>query len=308
MNDENEKLEESGTDSGEQSMLAGQRLAEARRERQIAVLEVAKELHLDETKVRALENNEFESLGAPVFAKGHLRKYADLVGVDEKDVLADYYQLTRSESIPPVVANRSRPRREFSPGPWIAVVVVVAVVALAYWIMTRQPSPPAPAASQPAAEEPVPASNEQEPAGSGADEDLDEPTPTVAEEPDPEPEAETEPEPEPEPATEPEPEATAASQPAPARPASSEPLADGDVRLTIEFLGDCWTEIFDARGRRLYYNLGSDGQTVDVAGPGPLSVLFGDADNVSLMVNGEAFTIADADRSGRTARFALYGP
>ena len=39
--------------------LAGERLANARRELQISVLEIAKELHLDESKVRALERNEF---------------------------------------------------------------------------------------------------------------------------------------------------------------------------------------------------------------------------------------------------------
>ena len=58
--------------------LAGERLAVARRNQQITVLEIAKELHLDEHKVRALEQNDFDVLGAPVFAKGHLRKYAQL--------------------------------------------------------------------------------------------------------------------------------------------------------------------------------------------------------------------------------------
>ena len=62
--------------------MAGERLAIARREQQIPVIEIAKELHLDEPKVRALERNEFDVLGAPVFAKGHLRKYAQLVDVD----------------------------------------------------------------------------------------------------------------------------------------------------------------------------------------------------------------------------------
>lgn len=295
MNDGTEKPDESGTESGEQSTQAGQRLAEARRERQITVLEVAKELHLDEHRVRALENNEFESLGAPVFAKGHLRKYAHLVGVDENDVLADYYKLTRSQGIPPVVADRRKPRREFSPGPWIGLFIVLAVVGLAYWLMARQPPPTVPAASQTAVEEPSEVADEQEPVDSetpatDAEPAVTEPSATAAEDAEPE---ETE---------------AVASEPEPAEDSPSEPLADGGVRLTIEFLGDCWTEIFDASGRRLYYNMGTEGQTVDVAGPGPLSVLFGDADNVSLLVNGEEFTIADADRSGRTARFALYGP
>ena len=303
MNDENEKPDQGGTDTGDQSARAGERLAEARRDGQLTVLEVAKELHLDELKVRALEKNEFESLGAPVFAKGHLRKYAQLVGVDEDDVLTDYYKLTRSQAIPPVVADRRRPGREFSPGPWIAVIVVLAVVALAYWILTRQPPPPAPVSSETAVEEPTPA--EPMPAESIPDAGEQEPVDSDTAEPSAEP-AVTEPTP----ADDMETEAadTGPSESAPAEEALGEPLADGGVRLTIEFLGDCWTEIFDATGRRLYYNMGREGQTVDVAGPGPLSVLFGDADNVTLAVNGEAFTIADADRSGRTARFALSGP
>ena len=47
-------------ESEPQGPRGGERLAEARRERQIAVIEIAKELHLDEHKVRALERNEFD--------------------------------------------------------------------------------------------------------------------------------------------------------------------------------------------------------------------------------------------------------
>ena len=86
-------------------------------------------MHLDEPKVRALERNDFDVLGAPVFAKGHLRKYAQLVGVSEADVFADYYAMTRSAPLPPLVAVRSKIRQEVSPGPWIAAVAVLLVAA-----------------------------------------------------------------------------------------------------------------------------------------------------------------------------------
>lgn len=303
MNDENEKPDEKAADAEDQSPRAGERLAEARRENQITVLEIAKELHLDELKVRALEINDFESLGAPVFAKGHLRKYAHLVDVDETDILTDYYKLTRAQSIPPVVADRRKPRREFTPGPWIAAVVVIAVVALVYWTLTRQPPPPAPADSQPVSEEPMPAEAEPEAdaAGTAEAENADSNEAVVV--PGDTDTAQTV-----EDDGEPETADVVASEPEPAVEAPVESVAEGNVRLTIEFLGDCWTEIFDTSGRRLYYGMGREGQTVDVGGPGPLSVLFGDAENVSLAVNGEAFAIADADRRGRTARFALYGP
>ena len=70
-------------DDSESEPLGGERLAEARHKEEIPLSDIAKELHLDEFKVEALERNEFDVLGAPVFAKGYLRKYAQLVGVAE---------------------------------------------------------------------------------------------------------------------------------------------------------------------------------------------------------------------------------
>ncbi len=140
MSDATDKPEEETPPDEPQGPVGGERLAAARREQQISVQEIAKELHLDEPKVRALERNEFDVLGAPVFAKGHLRKYAQLVAVDESDVMADYYQLNRAGGMPPLVSSRRRARREMSPGPWIAVIVVLIVVATAYWWFTSEPT------------------------------------------------------------------------------------------------------------------------------------------------------------------------
>ena len=86
------------------------------------------------------------------------------------------------------------------------------------------------------------------------------------------------------------------------------PVAGGDdVRLSVTFLGDCWTEITDASGRRLFFQLGRSGRTVNVSGTAPLNVLFGDADNVDIRVNGEDFAIPAANRRGRTARLTISG-
>ena len=282
MSDEHDKPDDQGADAEERSPVGGERLAEARRDQQISVLEIAKELHLDEAKVRALERNEFDSLGAPVFAKGHMRKYAQLVGVDHDDVLTDYYRLTRTQSIPPVVSQRAKPKREFVPGPWIAAVLVLIVIGAAYWLLTRAPVQPAVDASRavpettPAATEAPASIEESEPEDAAPTEEVvDEPVQAQQDEP-------------------------VALQPALV-------AAEGTVSVSITFLGDCWTEISDASGRRLYFSLGREGQTVDLSGEGPLSVLFGDADNVNLTVNGNDFTIADTDRRGRTARLILYG-
>ena len=278
MSDENEKRDDTPRDEESQGPLAGERLAEARREQQIAVIEIAKELHLDEYKVRALERNEFDVIGAPVFAKGHLRKYAQLVKVDEADVMADYYQLNRSTGAPPVISTRPKPRQVMSPGPWVAVIVVIVVVATAYWWFAARETasePPVTGEIAPLPQEAEPLTEQQTDIADRVDDVATEELPAAVE---------------PEPAVE----AVAVED-------------DAALRLSITYSGDCWTEITDASGRRLFFDLGKAGRTVNLSGEAPFNVLFGDAANVSLEVNGGTFEIPAADRRGRTARLTITG-
>jgi len=278
MTDENENLDESSEEAAE-GPIAGERLAAARRELQIPVTDIAKELHLDEYKVRALESNDFDIIGAPVFAKGHLRKYAQLVQVDEADVMADYYRLTRSSVTQPLLTARARPRQVMAIGPWIAVIIVILIAAVAYWwFVDGEPTVEAPPVGEitplPQQEAPIIDEGEVETDDAVTEE-------TVAVQP---------PMPDPAPATTP------------------APIDDSlDTRMSIAFQGDCWTEISDASGRRLFFGLGKAGRTVDLSGEAPFNVLFGDAANVSIEINGTPFEVPAADRRGRTARLTISG-
>jgi cytoskeleton protein RodZ len=278
VSDENDNLEEATPNEELQDPLAGERLAEARREQQIAVIEIAKELHLDEYKVRALERNDFDVIGAPVFAKGHLRKYAQLVRVDEADVMADYYQLNRSAGAPPVISTRPRPRQVMSPGPWIGVIAVVLVAATAYWWFAAREAtsePPVTGVIAPLPQESLPADEQQTDIADEADDVVTDEAAVSVE-------------------AEPTNEVVAATD-------------DSAMRLSISYSGDCWTEITDASGRRLFFELGKAGRTVNLSGEAPFNVLFGDAENVSIEVNGRSFEIPAADRRGRTARLTIAG-
>ena len=278
MSDENDISEETTQPEESGGPVGGERLAEARRALQIPVVEIAKELHLDEHKVRALENNDFDVIGAPVFAKGHLRKYAQLVNVSEADVMADYYQLNRSADATPVLSPRPRPERSISPGPWIAAIAVILAVASAYWwFVSREPAVERPVAGEIA---PLP----QEPDTT--------PEPEAS---DVEPEADADEEP------------IIISEPVTSTPPELDAPDSADMRLSITYTGDCWTEITDAGGRRLFFDLGKSGRTVNLSGEAPFNVLFGDADNVSLEVNGKSFSIPASDRRGRTARLTITG-
>ena len=274
---------------------AGARLAAARREQQISIDEVAKELHLDEVKVRSLEDNQFESLGAPVFAKGHLRKYALLVGISVDEAIAEYESLNEAPKDPPVVGKARSVPREIAPGPWLALVLAVALLATAYWwFVMRVPGSAAPPPAVVPAEstetdqstnsavvEQLSGQSSTEP-GTGEDAN-DDTAPTTA-------------------ATETVEAETSADADA---TAESEPMADGDSTLEVRFSGDCWTEISDARGERLFFALGREGRSVNLVGQPPFSAVFGDAENVSLVVDGEPYTIPAANRSGRMARLTI---
>lgn len=265
----------------------GERLAAARREQQISIVEIAKELHLDEAKVRALERNEFEVLGAPVFAKGHLRKYAHLVNVSEHDVFADYYEMTHTAGLPPVVSVRPKPRQELSPGPWIAVIVAIILAITAYWWVTH-PDAPTESPAEPAAEQEQTAPQDgsvDEPGTS--DEEMPVEPPLVDEAM----------------VVEPEPQS---SQPVIEETKSPEVLA-GQVRVLLTYTGDCWTEVTDATGRRLFFDLGQDGRTVELSGAEPLSVLFGNPGNVSVLVNGDDFALPASARPDRPLRLTISG-
>lgn len=301
MSEDREQLVEETVTQQADGPFGGERLAEARREQQISIVEIAKELHLDEAKVRALEHNEFDMLGAAVFAKGHLRKYAEMVGVDAGDVLADYYKMTHTADLPPVVSNRPRLRQEMSPGPWIALIAVLVVVAGAYWWFAVRPAAEGPQpASQPvpseepsaeevqSADEPA-ADVPDEQAADAPDQPAAEDTDTVADGPE---------------------SGESAADPGVEvpEPAATSAVADDQMRLSLSFSGDCWTEISDADGRRLFFEMGRSGRTLELTGTPPISILFGNVENVSLRVDGSDYPVAPANPGSRTARLTIVKP
>lgn len=96
------------------SKTPGELLREERTRRRLSLQQAAEDLHLDVRSVQAIEANDFQALGAPVYAKGHLRKYALLMGLAPEVVLARYQALNDVPAEPtPVPASTALapPRR-----------------------------------------------------------------------------------------------------------------------------------------------------------------------------------------------------
>lgn len=75
-------------------------LRQEREQRGLTVQQVSEQLLLDTWLVEALEENRFLALGAPVYAKGHLRKYAVLLGLSPDLILARYQLIAEPHPSP----------------------------------------------------------------------------------------------------------------------------------------------------------------------------------------------------------------
>jgi cytoskeleton protein RodZ len=264
-------------------------LRRARESRALTPQQAAEHLNLDVSVVEALEREDFAALGAPVFAKGHLRRYGAMLGLVEDELLAAYERAGVQPELPTLVP---RARQEMMPvrgrpkWPWVVggAVAFVLAAGLAAYVSEYGLQWPA-AGGETAAPAPVIASEATrvpEP-GTGA--------PAEA------------------PATAPAP-AAASSQPAAdavvaAGALVQPPVPPGHVAISLAFATDSWAEVYDGSGQAVLYDLGRAGTQRSIAAAAPLSVTIGNAPGVSLAVNGRPATVPAAPGGGTVARFRI---
>ncbi len=286
--------------------MAGELLAKSRRELKISLSDIAKELNLDEIRVTALERNDFRSLGAPVFAKGHLRKYAKIVNVDEVKVVADYCELTEENEVPPLVISKREIYKNISLKPLYLGLIIVSVIVALYFFLTNQdidskqssiesvkPFSGLEELNMESSPNIMPSNNENEIIESN--QDIFSLNDQLAEEKSNEEESLEDQFPEIESPQEPYVE-------------QKDITVMTETQINIIYSGDCWTEILDANGNRLFFDLARAESIVELSGIAPFDILFGDVASVSLLIDGEPFNIAESDRrSNNTARVTVSG-
>jgi cytoskeletal protein RodZ len=162
-------------------------LRREREARDVSLSEIADVTKISKSHLEALEQERFDLLPAPVFAKGFLREYAKYVGLDPDAVVNSYLSAVSEAEPESAVSERASPSRksfEWTSGILLAVALILLLAAvgfLGFWAERSQaPAPatvpgessvPAPAAAV-VSEPPVPA-----PAASVPDEP--EPVPTA---------------------------------------------------------------------------------------------------------------------------------
>ncbi len=261
------------------------RLKVERERRGLERQQVADELHVDAWIIEALEAGQFERLGAAVYALGHLRKYAELLGLDAEQLLASFGQIDREPPplVPIVPARQSR--HEVPVTLVSALVVGVVVIGTAWWALTeRKAVAPSISTSAPTS------APTQEPVGATAEATVVE-APTVPATVDSAPIA-----------------APAVPPPAePTRPASAAESASvgTPVRLRLSFSSDSWVELYDAAGQRIFFDLGPANSVRSFSTTAPIRVFLGNAEGVQLELNGQSVALPEQVIRGNVARFTV---
>jgi len=259
----------------------GERLRREREAQGISHQQAAESLNLDTMVLAHLEANDFATLGAPVFVKGHLRRYTTMLGLDESEIVSLYEHSTQQLGEPSLVPKsrlemapvRSKPR-----WPWVvggAAIFFIASALVAYltehglpWIDTTPEEVIAPVLQE------VPATTTQAPVAAAS-------TPAAA--------------------------GSAESAPDAAAATASSALQPGQVSLRVKFAADSWVEVFDGSGKAVLYDLGKAGTERTLTATAPLSVTIGDAAAVAVTVNGRVLPVLPRAQGQALARFSI-GP
>jgi cytoskeleton protein RodZ len=270
-----------GEDSARKASV-GTRLAAARAVTGLSIAQVAQRLHCGPDLIEALEDDRFADLGAPVFARGHLRRYSELLGLPIDDMLA---QLAHQENRDPPLPDLTQvPRAQTSLDlrtlrPVLAGVSAVVVFALLIWLVLTQTtpeseSPPTQAAAvTPESTEPTADPAAAAAAPSAVDEALAEVRPEAP--------PEVAPQAAPQPAPEVTPEAT--SETPTTWPARASVIAQrGGFSLALSVTESCWIEIYDKDNNPLFYDMAQPGRRIQVSGAAPIRIRLGLAEVVSL--------------------------
>jgi len=96
------------TDASYLSFKPGERLKKARELRGLTVPQVARELHLSERFVVAMEADDYSVLPEPAFVRGYMRRYAQLVKLSADDIVARFDESYASLRSTPEAAGQAR--------------------------------------------------------------------------------------------------------------------------------------------------------------------------------------------------------
>jgi cytoskeleton protein RodZ len=259
----------------------GARLRSAREKKGLTVLQAAEKLHVDARLLEALETGQFSVLGAAVYVRGHLRRYADLIGESPAELQQLYDETTHTAQPDLTRIPRGEPGVDTARlmVPALLILVGFALAGILWWLLTMERAKSTAAgAAQPAVAAAPPLAAAGGAAGDSA--------PSAAE-----------------------PASTAAAlQPPPAAAAdTARAVPSAAAQLALQFKAASWVEVYDARGRRLLHGVEAADSARTLAGAAPLRVVLGNAPGVALQLNGQAVPLEGLVHHDGSAHILIDG-
>jgi cytoskeleton protein RodZ len=268
----------------------GERLRAGRERSGLSIAAAAEKLHLDVKVIEALEADRFAELGASVYVRGHLRRYADFVGEPGAELVSSY---TSRDSRPPPpdltqvpqAERRSDARRLVTP--LVGLACAAVILAAIWWVvsLSRSGSPDSASALptpvvQPTDLAPVNTPDAATPVTLSSSAPVNSSAGKA-------------------------PAAVPAVDAATAAQTKRDETPARETRLKLDLTNDSWIEVYDSRDKKLFYDVASAGSVQTVSGRGPLRVVLGNAAGVTVEVDGQAREIPASAVDGEGARFVV---
>ena len=268
----------------------GERLRAGRERSGLSIAAAAEKLHLDAKVIEALEADRFTELGASVYVRGHLRRYADFVGEPGAELVSSYSARDARPPPPdltqvPHAERRADPRRLVTP---LVGLSCAAVLLLAIWWVLAGSRPGSP---ESASALPVPVVQPGDPATASTPSGVATPVVLSSSTPVNSPAGKSS--------------AAAGVDGAASQPKRDDTTPVRETRLKLDLTNDSWIEIYDSRDKKLFYDVASAGSVQTVSGRGPLRVVLGNAAGVTVEVDGQARAIPAGAIDGEGARFVV---
>jgi cytoskeleton protein RodZ len=284
----------------------GGRLKAERERKGFSTQKAADQLHLDAWVIEALESGDYARIGPAVYGKGHLKRYAGLLGLPADEIIGAYETRPAAPveaAQAPALRMRAAETQDRAP-PWatvagVAVIsVLVAGAAVLWWrpwLSRRAAAAQGPASAvhaSPGIGPPLPVGGESTDGGPtdgrpadrvvGSGSLADGTTPGGAHS-----------------VT-----AAAGAEVDSVAAGGTEPVPGlGHARLRLSFSADSWVEVHDASGRRLFAGRGHANSVKTIAGAAPMRVYLGFASGVQLEVNSRVVAIGPQFVAGDVAHF-----
>lgn len=280
--------------SGDRS--AGTLLCKAREAIGLSIADVASLLHISEAYVEALEHDQYKLLPAPIYVKGYIRNYAKLVQVDSDELILAYEQQNKVLGIEKQKAEELvnlAPELPKGIDPqWLGFAALILILFVVFMIIptgnkesdavsdqsvSGQADPSARLSGPgeggekgisggPAGADQVGQASKTNDAGAeGAAAVQAEPLTDALEPVDP---------------------SVSIADEIIVEPVAEKPVAGTD-NLFMFFNGECWVSVKDAYDLEIFAGLKKAGDSLELTGAAPFSVLLGDAAVVNLNFNGK---------------------